>query len=271
MMPTINKPKRVTKKTATAIDHIITNSFVENTFKTAIIKTCFRSFSNLHFFPSTNLFTKNDVIYQYKRTINDKKIEAFLQNLYQYDWDTIKTHQDANEAYNNFISTFCTIYDTFFPMNKMKIKTKDLESPWITKGIKKSKKKQRLYSKFLKKRNEKTKKEYQDYKKLFESIKKWSKKLNFSKLILKYKNNIKKTWQVIKEAIGKEKYKQQNLPKKILVDKKSVTEKKSIDESFSKNSLKLVQTWQMTLVHQLNVLMSTLRNMTLPSQKKQYL
>ena len=44
-------------------------------------------------------------------------------------------------------------------MNKMKIKTKDLESPWIIKGIKKSsKKKQRLYSKFLKKRNEKTKK-----------------------------------------------------------------------------------------------------------------
>ena len=188
----------------------------------------------MHFFPSTNLFTKNDVIYQYKRTINDKKIEAFLQNLYQYDWDTIKTHQDANEAYNNFISTFCTIYDTFFPMNKMKIKTKDLESPWITKGIKKSsKKKQRLYSKFLKKRNEKTKKEYQDYKKLFESIKKRSKKLYFSKLILKYKNDIKKTWQVIKEAIGKEKYKQ-NLPKKILADKKSITETESIAESFSK-------------------------------------
>ena len=109
-------------------------------------------------------------------------------------------------------------------MNKMKIKTKDLESPWIIKGIKiSSKQKQRLYSK-LKKRNEKTKKEYQDYKKLFESIKKRSKKLYFSKLILKYKNNIKKTWQVIKEAIGKEKYKQQNLPKKILVDKISITE-----------------------------------------------
>ena len=74
MIPNINKPTRVTKKTATAVDHIITNSFVENTFKTAIIKTCFRLFSNLHFFfPSTNLFTKNDVIYQYERTINDKK------------------------------------------------------------------------------------------------------------------------------------------------------------------------------------------------------
>ena len=39
MIPTINKPTRATKKTATAIDHIITNSFVEITFKTAIIKS----------------------------------------------------------------------------------------------------------------------------------------------------------------------------------------------------------------------------------------
>ena len=157
----------------------------------------------------------------------------------------------------------------FFPMNKMKIKTKDLKSPWITKGIKKSsKKKQRLYSKFLKKRNEKTKKEYQDYKKLFESIKKRSKKLYFSKLILKYKNNIKKTWQVIKEAIGKEKYKQQNLLKKILVDKKSITETESIAESLINILLRLVQNWEKILVHQLKGLMSILRNMALPSQKK---
>ena len=53
-------------------------------------------------------------------------------------------------------------------MNKMKIKTKDLESPWIIKGIKKSsKKKQRLYLKSKKKKKKKTKKEYQMYKKLF--------------------------------------------------------------------------------------------------------
>ena len=85
-------------------------------------------------------------------------------------------------------------------MNKMKIKTKDLESPWITKGIKKSsKKKQRLYLKFLKKRNEKTKKEYQDYKKLFESIKKRSKKLYFSKLILNTKKISKKLGKSLKK------------------------------------------------------------------------
>ena len=65
MIPTINKPTRVTIKTATTIDHIVTNSFVENTFKTAIIKSHVSDhFPICVFIPSTNLFTKNDVIYQ---------------------------------------------------------------------------------------------------------------------------------------------------------------------------------------------------------------
>ena len=80
MIPTINKPTRVTKKTASTIDHIITNSFVENTFKTAIIKSDVSDhFPICIFFPSANLFTKNDVIYQYKRTINDKKLKLFFK------------------------------------------------------------------------------------------------------------------------------------------------------------------------------------------------
>ena len=45
----------------------------------------------------------------------------------------IKTPQEANEAYNNFILTFCdaTLYDTMIPINNMKIKIKDLENPWM--------------------------------------------------------------------------------------------------------------------------------------------
>ena len=38
MILIINKPTRVTRKTATAIDHIITNCFVGINFKTAIFK-----------------------------------------------------------------------------------------------------------------------------------------------------------------------------------------------------------------------------------------
>ena len=45
MIPTINQPTRVTRATATAIDHILTNSFVDKNFKTPIFKhLCFTSF-----------------------------------------------------------------------------------------------------------------------------------------------------------------------------------------------------------------------------------
>ena len=83
MITTINKPIRVTKKTAIAIHHIITNSFVENTFRIAIIKSDVSDhFPICVFISSANLFTKNGVIYQYKRITNHDKNKAFLQNLY---------------------------------------------------------------------------------------------------------------------------------------------------------------------------------------------
>ena len=40
MIPTINKPTRVTANTATAIDHIITNVIIDTDFKTGILKSC---------------------------------------------------------------------------------------------------------------------------------------------------------------------------------------------------------------------------------------
>ena len=39
MIPVINKPTRVTRKTAAAIDHILTNQFINVNFKTGIFKT----------------------------------------------------------------------------------------------------------------------------------------------------------------------------------------------------------------------------------------
>ena len=46
---------------------------------------------------------------------------------------------------------------------------------------------------------------YKNYKNLFEQMKKRAKRLHFSNLVIKYKNNIKMTWSAIKEAkiIGK--------------------------------------------------------------------
>ena len=37
LVPTTNKPKRITKDTISAIDHLVTNSIINNQFKTSIL------------------------------------------------------------------------------------------------------------------------------------------------------------------------------------------------------------------------------------------
>ena len=66
--------------------------------------------------------------------------------------------------------------------------------PRITKGLlKSSKRKQKLYNKFLKHRTYKNENIYKTYKSLFETLKSKSKINYYKKLIDKHKNNIKRT------------------------------------------------------------------------------
>ena len=89
-------------------------------------------------------------------------------------------------------------------MSILKVKFRSNQSPWITKGIAKSSKKEtRLYEKFLKNRTQKNEKTYKTYKNLFESIKKRSKKKIYSEKLQKFKGDAKKTCSVMKEILGK--------------------------------------------------------------------
>ena len=67
-----------------------------------------------------------------------------------------------------------------FPEVRIKIKAKAIEKPWITKGItRSSKKKPKLYERFLKKRSTQNEQKCKNYKNLFETIKKKAKKIYY--------------------------------------------------------------------------------------------
>ena len=84
MIPTINKPTRVTRKTVTAIDQILTNSFIDTTIKIGIIKSDVSDhFPICLFIPSEKVSVENEIVYLYKRIINDERIEVSPQNLYE--------------------------------------------------------------------------------------------------------------------------------------------------------------------------------------------
>ena len=180
MIPTINKSTRVTRKTATTIDHILTNCFTETIFKTTIFKNdisnIFLLVSWLHRPQHKGKIKQLLFIKEYLT----QSIESFKKKLSETDWEETESSKNPEEIYTTFLQKFIVSYDNYFPKRKIKLKAKDLESSWITRGIKNSsKRKQCLHEKFFKKWTEKNELEYKNYKKLFESVKKHSKKYIF--------------------------------------------------------------------------------------------
>ena len=68
MIATINKPTRVTRTTATAIEHVLTNSFIDRNFKTAISKSDISDHFPICFIiPSTKPKIENKTSFIFKR------------------------------------------------------------------------------------------------------------------------------------------------------------------------------------------------------------
>ena len=119
------------------IDHIITDYILTCDFKTAILKT------NLTVHLPIVIALKNDgpshqhskTKHKYKRSYNEKNIKAFNHRLLSINWDEIKNCDDPNEAYKQFFNIFHSIYDIYFPKIFVRLKTKLIQSPWITKGL----------------------------------------------------------------------------------------------------------------------------------------
>ena len=129
----------------------------------------------------TNETTQRPVIKStYKRSYCQKSIGKFKNILHNRNWDDIKKIGDPNKAYKYFLNIFIDISDKSFLKSKVKAKFKSDQSPWIIKGIVKSPKlKQRPMQNFLKNRTPKNEETDKNYKNLFETIKRRSKK-NFT-------------------------------------------------------------------------------------------
>ena len=84
-------------------------------------------------------------------------------------------------------------------------------------------------------KNRKPEKElnHKQYKTLFESLKKKSKKNYYSDLIDSYKYNIKKTWDIMKEIIGNKRVTNSSLSNFITVKNREIFDKKEIAETFN--------------------------------------
>ena len=81
LIPTINKPTRVSMKTATAIDNILTNSFVDTNSKSAIFKTDISEhFPICLFLPSTKFKSESETTFIYKIIVSNLQLKCLNNN-----------------------------------------------------------------------------------------------------------------------------------------------------------------------------------------------
>ena len=115
MIPAINNPIKVTRKTASTIDHILTNYFTETVFKTAIFKSDkFCHFLICFLIPSSSTQKENKTNLFIKKIFNTESFESFEKKLYKTAWEETLTSKTLCKAYTTFLQKFIVLYDKIF-------------------------------------------------------------------------------------------------------------------------------------------------------------
>ena len=121
-IPLIQRPTRVTRTSATAIDHILTNGILENKIQSGIIKTDISDHFPIFTVLTTNEACSLEKTKFIKRDISSENTATFKFLLENINWDRILPNDSPDKAYETFHFIFSDLYDTAFPKKKLKLK-----------------------------------------------------------------------------------------------------------------------------------------------------
>ena len=147
MITTINKPTRVTRQTASVIDHIITDSIMHAWFKSGTIKTDI-SDRFPTFFCYKHIAENEDAKTEFiSKRFSDQSIGMFEIRLRDINWSKVRQCRNAMKAYINFFNITDSLYDECFPVAKMRVKQKKASPLGLQEVSKSPPKESRNYTK----------------------------------------------------------------------------------------------------------------------------
>jgi len=233
--PVINRPTRVTCKSATLIDNIFTNDVDTKHLVPAII-CCDLSDHLPVFVHSSRKVAMKPEKFIYKRFFSDKAKAEFLHNLNTTVWDEGSESSNsisANNQYINFISKYSNIFEKSFPLKKVKKNYKFLpRKPWITSGLVKScNNKEKLYKCFIKNPNEVTKNRYKTYRNKLNALLQKAENMYYREKFDTFKTNIKHTWKLIRNILNRNS--NEVLSDSFKINNSDVSDKSIIVEKFN--------------------------------------
>ena len=106
MFPVIDRPSRVTKLSATVIDHILTNTIIDSNIQSGIIKTDVSGHFVIYSLIKTNLERTNIKKTIIKRYINEDSMKYLKTIFNTIDWDLLVQNLPTYYSYNYYNNNY---------------------------------------------------------------------------------------------------------------------------------------------------------------------
>lgn len=227
--PLISKPTRITNHSATLIDNIFTNE-LETNVKSGILITDISDHFGIFSISNSHSESLSKPSVKLKRKFSEHNISNFSKSLSECNWDSLQQSSSPEESYNSFISTFSLHFNNHFPLKQVKSSPSQPRKAWMSSGLAIScKTKSALYYKYKKSPSDHRFEKYKTYRNKLNVLLRKAKKEYFAAQLKLAKNNLKQTWDVIKQALNKPSHKVSKYP----------SEFKSDDTTFN-NPIKIV-------------------------------
>ena len=236
LIPTITKPTRITRTSATLLDNIIVGKNFHNFTANIAISDISDHLPVVMNSFQPRLYKKKPLSMT-TRVLNDEACTNIIESLQTIDWVSCFESKSANEAYSCFHKTSQEILDKISPIKQIKIRSsKILRDPWMTPGLLKCNQKQKLlYKRHLEDPNQKQKMDrYKTYRNKLQQILRKTKENYYKNKCKEYKGNLSKLWKLINKITHKMNDKS-SVIEYLKIDNIEYHETRIISEEFAKH------------------------------------
>uniref|UniRef100_A0A3Q3BKX6 Reverse transcriptase domain-containing protein n=1 Tax=Kryptolebias marmoratus TaxID=37003 RepID=A0A3Q3BKX6_KRYMA len=196
LYPMISRPTRITSHNATVIDNIFTNITNREIMGGILITDVSDHLPIFTIYKDVQSSTKDIIIKEKIIDTSRKALDKLKDDLKKQNWKNVYV-DDVNKAYDVFMNIVEDLYGKNCVKNNY-TKNNTVNKPWMTKGLKNAcKKKNYLYSCFLKLRTKESEDKYKKYKNKLVFIIRQHKKKYYSDLLNRSNGDMRATWKVM--------------------------------------------------------------------------
>jgi hypothetical protein len=160
-----------------------------------------------------------------------RNIEKFKEGLRHTDWSDVLGSDNGPRAFSLFYEKYCELYNTFFPLQIVKLSYNN-RKPWLSEGLKKSIRiKNKLYINQLRRPSEVNIQKYKTYKRQLNRLLKLGERSHYDDLLQENQKNTRKLWSILKDVINKKK--RVSTPTQFVIGDKIETDTKFIANRFN--------------------------------------